>query len=306
MELSVKNISKEFKGIECMSDVSFLGKRGEILGVLAPRGSGKSLLLNLLRGAIAPDVGEVSYFIDNEKIQSKDINKHIGFLAENNPVYSKMSVYDFLNYLAQFYEMPRYLRKDRIRNLIKICGLFPYKYHLTEKLSRGNRQRLGLAQSLLNNPAFLYLDEPVSGLDPRQSEQMYELIKEVGRERVTILTSSRMRDIENMCDTMLVLSNGTVLAKGTVEELQQQVADSSVLKVGVGNATTNDFFSALQKIDYIQIVGHKDRIIDIHTTEEERFAKDLFDLCAKKEWYIRHFVSTEKTLEDIFKQLRKN
>lgn len=306
MEVHVKDISKRFKGIECMSDVSFTLYAGEIIGVLAPRGSGKSLLLSLLRGKTQPDTGEITYLIDQKAVPAKDIRKYIGYLDAENPLYKGMTVFDYLNLCANFYKIPNYLRKARLQNLIKTCGLSSQKHKYIRELSKGYQQRVGIAQTLVHNPPFLLLDEPVRGLDPLQSQQLYELIKEQGKERSVLLTSSRMRDMENMCDTMLVLSNGKIIAKGTVGELQQQVANSSILKVKIGGASSSDVSNALQELDYIQVVSSKGLSFNIHTTQEQRFAQDLFALCVAKGWYISRLVATEKTLEDIFKQLRKN
>lgn len=306
MRIEVKDISKSFKGIACISDVSFTAYSNEIIGVLAPRGSGKTLLLSLLRGNTTPDSGSVTYFIDEKKWNNKEGKQYIGYLDAENPLYEYMTVYDYLNFSAQFYRMPTYLRKSRLQNLIKTCGLSSQMHKQIAEISKGYRQRLGIAQALVHNPPILLLDEPVSGLDPTQSQQLYELIKEQGKERTIILTSSRMRDMENMCDTMLVLSNGKVLAKGTVEDLQQEVANSSILKVKIGATDGAAVYKELQQLDYIQVMKAKELSFDIHTTQEERFAKDLFALCAENDWYIVSLVAAEKTLEDIFKQLRKN
>lgn len=306
MEIRVKDITKHFKGIECIGEVTFTGYGGEIIGILAPRGSGKTLLLSLLRGEITPDVGSVTFLIDEKPIASKEISKYVGYLDAANALYEYMTVYDYLNFSASLYNLPTYLRKERVRNLIKMCGLSSRKHKLISSLSKGYRQRVGIAQALVHNPPFLLLDEPVSGLDPVQSMQLYELIKEQGKERSVILTSSRMRDMESMCDTMLVLSNGKILAKGSVEELQQEVANSSILKVKIGGADSVSAYHALQQLDYIQVVSSRGLSFDIHTTKEELFVQDLFALCAEKGWYITRLVAAEKTLEDIFKQLRKN
>lgn len=306
MQLQVKEISKSFKGMECMSEVSFTAYANEVIGILAPRGNGKTLLLDLLRGTITPDFGSVTYLIDEKPLSKKNTNQYIGYLGSKNPLYAYMTAYDYLNFSAKFYKIPAYLRKSRIQNLTKTCGLSSQKHKIISELSKGYQQRLGIAQALVHNPPFLFLDEPVSGLDPVQSQQLYKLIKAQGKERTVILTSSRMRDMENMCDTMLVLSNGKVLAKGTVEELHREVTNSSILKVKIAAPDSVLVCEALQQLDYIQIMRAKDLSFDIHTTQEERFAKDLFALCAANGWFINRLVAAEKTLEDIFKQLRKN
>lgn len=307
MEIKVQNISKSFKGIECINDVSFTCFAGERIGILAPRGNGKTLLLNLVRGKITPDCGQVSFTAEEKTIPIKKIRHYLGFLSAENSLYPMMTVYDYLLYTSHFYKIPNYLRKDRVQNLIKNCGLYRHKHKYISTLSKGQLQRLGLAQALVHNPPFLLLDEPVKGLDPIQSEQLYELIKEQSKERSVLIASSSMHDIEAMCDSMVVLSNGSILAKGTVSELQQEVANSSILKVKIGGATDNiEVYRALQKLEYVQIVSNHNFSFDLHTTQEKRFAQDLFLLCMENDWYILRFVAAEKTLEDIFIQLRKN
>ncbi len=306
MKIRVNEITKKFKNIECLSDISFTCERGERIGILAPRGNGKTLLLNLLSGNIKPDSGSVDFFLDGKRIPPESIKEFVGFLAANSSFYPHMIVYDFLCFSADLYKLPKYQRRSRVQNLIKKCRLSKYKHKYISELSKGQLQRLGIAQALVHNPPFLLLDEPVTGLDPVQSEQLYEIIKDCSRERCVLLTSSRMRDMEAVCDTMLVLSEGRILAKGTVEELQQEVANSSILKVKIAAQDRQSVYKKLQKLDYVQVLRSRDLSFDIHTTEEKRFAQDLFDLCAENGWYILRFVAAEKTLEDIFKQLRKN
>ncbi len=208
MEIQVRNISKSFKGIECISDVSFSCFKGEILGILSPKGNGKTLLLNLLRGRVPLDSGQVTFLIEDKIIPMKKIREYLGFLSAENAMYPMMTIYDYLSHITYFYKLPNYLRKDRVQNLIKNCGLSRHKHKYISELSKGQLQRLGIAQALVHNPPFLFLDEPVKGLDPVQSEQLYELIKEQSKERSVLITSSRMQDMEAMCNSMLVLSNG--------------------------------------------------------------------------------------------------
>ncbi len=307
MEIQVRNISKSFKGIEYINDVSFTCFANEIIGILAPRGNGKTLLLNLIRGKTAPDSGQATFLIEDKIIPQKALRHHLGFLSAENSLYPMMTVYDYLYYVARFYKLPNYLRKDRVQNLIKNCGLSRHKHKYISELSRGQSQRVGIAQALVHNPEFLLLDDPVKDLDPIQSEQLYELIKEQSKERTVLISSSRMQDIEAMCNTILVLSNGNVLTKGAVSALQQEVENSSTLKVEIGGAKdSSEVYRALHKLDYLQIVNHHNFSFDIHTTQEERFAQDLFLLCVEQGWYILRLVAAEKSLEDIFMQLRKN
>ncbi len=306
MKICVKEITKRFKNIECISNVSFTCERGEITGILAPRGNGKTLLLNLLVGRTKLDIGSIDYFVNGNLIPKEEIRQYVGFLSANTSFYPQMIVYDFLIFCAELYGLPKYQRRNRVQNLIKKCKLSKCKHKFIAELSKGQLQRLGIAQALLHNPPFLFLDEPVTVLDPGQSEQLYEIIKECAQERCVLLTSSRMRDMEALCDTMLVLSEGKVLAKGTVQELQQEVANSSILKVKIAAKNSDEVYKELQQIDYVQVLRSDGFSFDIHTTYEERFARDLFDLCTKNGWYILRFVAAEKTLEDIFKQLRKN
>lgn len=306
MEIRVKEITKKFKNIECISTISFTCERGERLGILAPRGNGKTLLLNLLGGNIKPDSGSIDFLLDDKRISFESIKEYVGFLTANPSFYPQMIVYDFLRFSADLYKLPKYQKQSRVQNLIKKCKLSKCKHKSISELSKGQLQRLGIAQALVHNPPFLLLDEPVTGLDPVQSEQLYEIIRDCGRERCVLLTSSRMQDMEAVCDRMLVLSEGRVLAKGTVQELQQEVANSSILKIKIAAQDSERVYKKLQQIDYAQIVQNQGFSFDIHTTEEERFARDLFDLCTENGWYILGFVAAEKTLEDIFKQLRKN
>lgn len=307
MEIRIKNITKSLKGIELISDVSFVAYPKEVVGVLAPHGSGKSLLLDLIRGAIKPDKGNISFVDNGGLFFPHQVLKKIGYLSAENPLYEEMTVLDFLLFIASLYGMPRYLRKDRVRNLVKMCGLVSSRYKKIKELSLGYRQKVGLAQALVHNPDILLLDEPVKRLDPVQSKEIYDLIKALGKEQTIILSSSRMRDMENMCDTMLVLSRGRILAKGTVEALQELVADSRILKVGIGGVDLDVAKKGLLSLSDLQLISQgKDGVFSVHVPNEVLFAQALFQLCNENGWYITCLMTAERSLEDIFKQLQRN
>lgn len=306
MEIRIENITKSFNGIDFIREISFVAYPKEIVGVLATQGSGKSLLLDLIRGKIHPDKGLISFIEKNTVLTHSQICTKIGYLSAENPLYDEMTIFDFLTFIAKLYKMPKYLRMDRVKNLIKMCGLSSSQYKRIKELSLGYRQKVGLAQALVHNPSVLLLDEPVKKLDPVQSREIYNLIRDLGKEQTVIISSSHMSDMENMCDSMLVLSGGSVLAKGTVESLQEQVKNSSVLKVGIGGASNEAARIEIKSISGVQsITQEKNKLFNVHVVNKSLFAKELFNLCVKNNWYITSLSSTEQSLEDIFKQLRQ-
>lgn len=307
MEIHIKNITKRYDEINMIQEISFTAYPNEIIGILAPKESGKSLLLDIIRGAVTPDKGTISFIDNGQTLSKKEIKRYIGYMDAHNPLYDDMTVFDFLLFIARLYKMPQYLRKDRVRNLVKIYGLSSCKYKKIATLSLGYRKKIGLAQAIVHNPPILLLDEPVKGLDPVQTKEFYKLVKEQGKKQTVILTSDKMQDLEQMCNTMLVLFKGKILAKGTVESLQQQVADSRVLKLRIGGISSIEASKAIQELADVQLLRmNKDGTLNIHVTNEEEFAQRLFVLCRENDWYITHFVATERSLDDIFKQLRKN
>lgn len=209
MTLVVDHVYKQFKTREVLSDISFEVTSNEIVGLLGPNGAGKSTLMNLISGALIASEGKVfvnGYDISDDSVKAK---LEIGYLPENNPLYSEMYVCEYLEFCASLYK--KRIPNKRIEDLIDECGLKDVNSFKIETLSKGYRQRLGLAQAILHNPRILILDEPASGLDPNQQQEMKQLIRKLSKNTLILFSTHILQEVEDLCDRILIINNGRIV-----------------------------------------------------------------------------------------------
>lgn len=216
--LTVSNLVKFYGNEKALDNLSFTGKSGEIIGLIGPNGAGKSTAMNIITGYLAPTSGEVE--INGFNIQTNPIEarKSTGFLPETPPLYTKMTVYEYLNFAAEL----KGIKKDRnkcVKSVIERLSLEEVQNKLTGTLSKGYRQRTGMAQAIINNPRLLILDEPASGLDPRQITEMNSLILSLKSDSLIILSSHQLKEVYNLCDKILLINKGKLLFSGTSSEI---------------------------------------------------------------------------------------
>jgi ABC-2 type transport system ATP-binding protein len=219
MSISVKNLSKHYDKQKAVDSISFEARPGRILGFLGPNGAGKSTTMRMLTGYLEPTSGEAE--ISGKSILSDAIEakKHIGYLPENTPLYADMYVKEFLNFVGQTYNLTNL--PARIDEVIKMVGLTPEQHKKIGALSKGYRQRVGLAQAIIHNPAVLILDEPTSGLDPNQLVDIRQLIKTLGAAKTVVISTHIMQEVEAICDDIIIISKGKIVAKDSLEGLKK-------------------------------------------------------------------------------------
>lgn len=218
MGIDISSLSKNYGNQKALDSVSFSIKSGEIVGLLGPNGAGKSTLMKSVTGAIIPDSGEIKineFSVLNQPIQTK---KRIGFLPENNPLYYEMYVREYLKFVGNI----RNEKKERIEEVIKKVGLTPESHKKIGQLSKGYKQRVGLAQAILSNPEILILDEPTNGLDPNQILEIREVIREIGKEKTVILSTHIMQEVEALCSRVILLNKGKIVSDSPIEEFKGQ------------------------------------------------------------------------------------
>ena len=219
MSLDIKNISKKYANQIALKDISFSLKKGDIVGFLGPNGAGKTTLMKIITSTLKQDKGEV-YVYGNNTISDEIITKNdIGYLAENNPLYKEMNVTEYLDFIASIYNIKN--KKDLISDLILKTGLEKEKYKLIENLSKGYKQRVGIASALINNPKVLILDEPTTGLDPNQLVEIRNLIKEVGKEKIVLLSTHILQEIPKICNHIIIIKEGEIVENITMENLNK-------------------------------------------------------------------------------------
>jgi len=221
--ISVQNVSKSFGPVQALVDVSFEINQGEVMGLLGPNGAGKTTMMRLLTGLFPPSSGKITVLDEDLVHRRPNVRKKIGYLAENNPLYGEMTTKEFLQYVSALKGVARYRRKSQIAKVVDQCSLGDVMNRYVGKLSKGFRQRVGLAQTLLGNPELLILDEPTSGLDPTQIIDIRNLIKELGKERTVILSTHILPEARMTCQNILILNNGRLVASGSAEMLEDQV-----------------------------------------------------------------------------------
>lgn len=218
MGILISSLTKSYGNQKALDSVSFSIKKGEVVGLLGPNGAGKSTLMKSVTGAILPDSGEIKideFSVLNQPIETK---KRIGFLPENNPLYYEMYVREYLKFVANI----RKEKKESIEEVIKKVGLTPESHKKIGQLSKGYKQRVGLAQAILSNPEILILDEPTNGLDPNQILEIREVIREIGKSKTVILSTHIMQEVEALCSRVILLNKGEVVSDGPIEEFKGQ------------------------------------------------------------------------------------
>jgi len=280
--IEVKNLSKTFSKIKAVQNISFEVASGEILGLLGPNGAGKTTTMRMLSGFFPPTTGQI--YIDGRSFQdaSRSIRGRIGYLPESVPLYRELVTEDFLNYVAQLKGLDRRKRQYSVNEVIGQCGIHSVRRRIIDKLSKGFRQRIGLAQALLGNPALLILDEPTSGLDPKQIIEIRNLIKTLATNRTVILSTHILPEVGMLCSRVLIIHEGCLVASGSPKELEEQLRHSSELAVQF-RGLTELFETCLEGIHGILAIKHD----STHAEEHEyriiyKKDKDLRPLISKR------------------------
>ncbi|MBN1688655.1 MAG: ATP-binding cassette domain-containing protein [Candidatus Omnitrophica bacterium] len=233
--ISVQNVSKHFGQIKALDQISFEVKCGEILGFLGPNGAGKTTAMRILTGFFPPTSGKV--WIDGREFfkDPRQAKRTIGYLPETLNLYPDMRVREFLKFVAELRQVAGKKRRSHLDEILSRCGLWNVKHRLIGFLSKGYRQRVGLAQALIGDPSVVILDEPTSGLDPKQIIEIRSLIRELGRERTLILSTHILPEVSMVCDRVLIINQGKVVASGTVDELEAGLKEQHQIYVAIGD-----------------------------------------------------------------------
>jgi len=242
------------------------------------------------------------------KDNPEEIKKCIGYLPENNPLYEDMPVIDYLKFVAELQNIPKSKINDRIFEMVTICGLEGEKHKKIGELSKGYRQRVGLAQALIHDPQVLILDEPTSGLDPNQIVEIRELIRKIGKEKTVILSSHILAEVEATCDRIMIISKGKIVADGSPEDLRKQATGREVLKLTIEEGNRNDIFTALQQLETIEVTdfGKLAQTFEVQSKSGSSSRRAVFELCKNKGWCLTELTPIETKLEDIFREVTLN
>ncbi len=308
MDIVIENLTKKYGAQRAVDNISFNVKTGEILGFLGPNGAGKTTTMKMITNYIAVGEGEINIGGKSIKENPDDLKKHIGYLPENNPLYLEMPVIDYLEFCASLQGVPKSKISDRIREMVEKCGLNAEKHKKIGELSKGYRQRVGLAQAMIHDPEILILDEPTTGLDPNQIVEIRKLIKDLGKEKTVILSTHILPEVDATCDRILIINKGKIVADGTSETLRAQAQGQEVLKVTIEdgeNAQIENALKELNSLDKVKTLNNKGSF-ELESKSGESSKRAVFELCVRKKWVLTEMVPYETKLEDIFRNLTVN
>jgi ABC-2 type transport system ATP-binding protein len=309
MDIIVENITKRYGTQKAIDNVSFKVKTGEILGFLGPNGAGKSTTMRAIACYLSPNEGNITVGGYSIYQNPQEIKKIIGYLPESNPLYQEMPVIDYLYFIAELHGIEKNRIKRRILEMVNICGLEGEKQKKINELSKGYKQRVGLAQALIHDPQVLILDEPTSGLDPNQRIEIRDLIRQIGREKTVILSSHILAEVEATCDRILIINKGKIVADGTSDDLRKKAQGKEIIKITIEEGNVNEIYKALQKIETTDIVDYLSKSgnsFELHSKPGTSSRKEVFNLCVNKGWILTELTPTETKLEDVFRELTMN
>lgn len=307
MDIKIKNLTKNYGSQKAVDDISFEVRTGEILGFLGPNGAGKTTTMKIITGYIESEAGDV--LIGGESVKMGNTKKYIGYLPEHNPLYHDMPVIDYLKFCAAIQGVHKLEIPGRVKDMVKRCGLNAEKHKKIGELSKGYRQRVGLAQALIHDPEILILDEPTTGLDPNQIVEIRELIRDIGREKTVILSTHILPEVEATCDRILIIKEGQIVADGTATTLRKQAEGSQVLKVRIEDgeaASIAEKLQALPSVASVEVLDTDSNDFEVQSEKGLTSNREVYDLCVRNKWALTQMVQFETRLEDIFRDLTVN
>lgn len=301
MDLKINKVSKLFGKQKALDQVSLSVGGGELLGFLGPNGAGKSTLMKIITGFLPADEGEV--FLDEEKISTDktSFRKNIGYLPEHNPLYTDLYVKEFLEITAGFYQLKN--KRQQVARMVELTGLGDEQHKKIGALSKGYRQRVGLAQALIHDPKVLILDEPTTGLDPNQLEDIRGLIRSISREKTVILSSHIMQEVEAVCNRVVIINKGKIVADGSIAEVKSgQLRKNQTVIAAFDKLVEKEQLLALQGVEDVLFDGEN---WEIKSSGDFDIRPDIFSFAVENNLTMLTLVQKKQNLESIFHQLTR-
>ncbi len=305
--IRIENLTKNYDTVQAVKSISFSLKDGEIVGFLGANGAGKSTTLKMMTGYLTPTSGNV--YVDDKNIIDNciEIQNQIGYLPELNPLYTEMKVHEYLKFHAEIRDITGEEFKNSLKKVVSECGLQGVVHRTVGNCSKGYKQRIGLAAAMIHNPKILILDEPVTGLDPNQIVEIRSLIKKLGKEKLVLMSSHILQEIQATVDRIIIIDQGKIVADGTSEELIAGSEGNSKLNIEIYNADENDIENMKAVIPAITIKGLNkadDKIqLSLEYKNNSDPRKDVFNYAVEKGWIITEMIVTKRNLEDLFRNL---
>ena len=310
--IEVQHLTKYYKDFCAVDNISMTIHKGEILGLLGPNGAGKTTTLRMLTGYFRPNSGTITIKglqMPKDAIQIKSL---IGYLPESAPLYHNMLVYDYLEYVAKIKGIgDKEMRYDRFLQLSDLCGLSSIMDKPIADLSKGLKQRVGLAHAMMTDPEILILDEPTSGLDPNQIAEIRNIIKTIGKEKTIIFSTHILSEAEATCDRIAIINKGRVVADDTTAHLKQSVTQNALIKLSLKGALKDEAASLLKQIDSTLDVKHVPPVeeglisFEITSSGDRDYRPDIYLKIKETDWIIVQLIKESQALEKIFRELTR-
>jgi len=306
--IHVENLTKYFNTLCAVDQISFDIQKGEIMGLLGPNGAGKTTFLRMLTGYLCPTSGTVrvkDYTIDEDLLE---IKKLLGYLPESAPLYHDMLAYDYLNYVADVREIHGEDKLSRIRRLADLCGLNEVMHQPIGELSKGYKQRVGLAHAMMSDPEILVLDEPTSGLDPNQIVEIREIIKKIGKEKTIIISTHILSEAEATCDRIVIINRGRIVADGSTEAIKQTASGEYLVSISLQNAdleSVNKELGSVEGIVGIMPSNDQEGVLGVRLTckSSADIRGEIYRRIKQTDWILLEFHQETGSLESIFRRL---
>jgi len=306
--IEAENLTKRYGDTVAVNNVSFSVQKGEIVGLLGPNGAGKTTTMRMLTCYLPPDAGKATVAGNDILEQSLAVRHCLGYLPENNPLYTDIGVVDYLRFIARIRNLPRKHVTAKLKEMIEACGLEPVINKRIGELSKGFCQRVGLAQTMIHDPEILILDEPTVGLDPNQIIEIRELIKRIGEEKTVILSSHILPEVAATCKRIIIMNNGQIVGSGTPEEMSTRAKGGGVINIII-RGPVEEIQEKLKSMEKVKDFKVKDSKTDgctrfeVISTGDEDLNEELFRMVAANGWSLSELYQESLSLEDVFQQL---
>lgn len=302
MSIAVKEISKRYGAQLAVNKVSFEVHTGEIVGFIGPNGAGKSTTMKMITGTLSPDSGSIRINDLSALEHQREIRGMIGYLPENNPLYHEMYIREYLQYVAGLYLVTGKAARERIATVIEMTGLSREVAKKIGNLSKGYRQRVGLAQALIHDPEILVLDEPTSGLDPNQLMEIRNLVSTIGKEKTVLLSTHILQEVEAICDRVIIINNGTIVADENAQSLKEKSEGlTQTIHIELDKITDPDIWQSLAFINHVKSIDNKQFLLE--TTEIRDIRGEIFNFAVNQGLTILSLSLQKKSLEEVFREL---
>jgi len=304
--IELTNVTKRFGTTTAVDNISFSVNKGEVVGFLGPNGAGKSTTMRVITCYLPQDEGEVTVSGYNVFENSLQIRKKIGYLPESTPLYLDMEVTEFLKYIAEIRGIPSDVKKKNLNKMVEVCGLTKVIGKDIGELSKGFKQRVGLAQAMIHDPELLVLDEPTIGLDPNQIVEIRELIKQLGEEKTIILSTHILPEVTATCSRVIIINEGKIAAQGTPDELTSQAKGEFIIFALI-RGNPDDVKSRISEMDNVLesrlIAGKGDSLNSYRLKSKKDVSEDLFHLVSSNGWSLAELRKETLSLEDVFTKI---